>query len=193
VLLVGIDWAERHHDVCVMAADGRVLASDRVVDGVAGVARLHELIAVHADEPSEVVVGIETDRGLLVGVLVVAGYQVVAVNPLAASRYRERHTTRGPSRTGRMRGCWPIWSGPTGIITARCAATRALPRRSRCWPEGISSWSGRGSGRPTWSAAPCGLLPGGAGRLRRRPWRPGCGGCAQLGVDPGPGPRTGAC
>ena len=41
------------------------------------------------------VVGIETDRGLLVGALVAAGYQVVAVNPLAASRYRERHTISG--------------------------------------------------------------------------------------------------
>jgi Transposase len=93
VLLVGIDWAERHHDVCVMAADGQVLAGERIADGVAGVARLHELIAVRASEPAEVAVGIETDRGLLVGALVVAGYQVVAVNPLAASRYRERHTT----------------------------------------------------------------------------------------------------
>jgi hypothetical protein len=42
-----------------------------------------------------VVVGIETDRGLLVGALVAAGCQVVAVNPLAASRYRERHTISG--------------------------------------------------------------------------------------------------
>jgi transposase len=37
-------------------------------------------------------VGIESDRGPLVGALVAAGYQVIAVNPLAASRYRERHT-----------------------------------------------------------------------------------------------------
>jgi Transposase len=36
VLLVGIDWAERHHDVCVMAADGSVLARERITDGVAG-------------------------------------------------------------------------------------------------------------------------------------------------------------
>jgi transposase len=92
VLLVGIDWAERHHDVCLMAPDGQVLACERITDGVAGVARLHELIALHADALGEVVVGIETDRGLLVGALVAAGYQVVAVNPLAASRYRERHT-----------------------------------------------------------------------------------------------------
>ena len=76
--MVGIDWAERHHDVCVMAADGSVLARERIADGVAGVARLHELIASWAEEPAEVVVGIETDRGLLVGALVAAGYQVVA-------------------------------------------------------------------------------------------------------------------
>jgi transposase len=39
------------------------------------------------------VVGIETDRGLLVQALLVGGYQVYAINPLAASRYRDRHTT----------------------------------------------------------------------------------------------------
>jgi hypothetical protein len=95
VLLVGIDWGERHHDACVMATNGQVLARERIADGVAGVARLHELIASWAQEPAEVVVGIETDRGLLVGALVAAGYQVIAVNPLAASRYRERHTISG--------------------------------------------------------------------------------------------------
>jgi len=95
VLLVGIDWAERHHDVCLMTGDGQVLARERIADGVAGAGRLHELIAGHASDPAEVVVGIETDRGLLVGALVAAGYQVVAVNPLAASRYRERHTISG--------------------------------------------------------------------------------------------------
>jgi len=104
VLLVGIDWAERHHDVCVMAADGQVLAVERIADGMAGVARLHQLIAAHASEPAEVVVGIETDRGLLVGALVAAGYQVIAVNPLAASRYRERHTiSRAKSDRGDAR------------------------------------------------------------------------------------------
>jgi hypothetical protein len=95
VLLVGIDWAERHHDVCLMATDGRGLARERIADGVAGVARLHELIASRAEEPAQVVVGIEADRGLLVGALVAAGYQVIAVNRLAASRHRERHTISG--------------------------------------------------------------------------------------------------
>ncbi len=92
MIFVGIDWAEAHH-VCVLDEGGAVLAKGRVPDGVEGVARLHEMVAPHAEEPAEVAVGIETDRGLVVGALVGAGYLVYAVNPLAASRYRERHTT----------------------------------------------------------------------------------------------------
>ena len=67
----------------------------RVPEGIEGVARLHALIGDHTEDPLEVVVGIETDRGLVVGALVAAGYQLYAVNPLAVSRYRDRHTLSG--------------------------------------------------------------------------------------------------
>ena len=56
---------------------------------------MHELIAEHAEDPAQVVVGIETDRGLWVDALTAAGYQVFAVNPLAAARYRDRHHVSG--------------------------------------------------------------------------------------------------
>jgi hypothetical protein len=95
MVFVGIDWAEAHNDVVVMDEAGAVVASARVPVGVEGLARLHALVADHAAEPGEVVVGIELDRGLLVRALHAAGYQVYAINPLAASRYRERHTTSG--------------------------------------------------------------------------------------------------
>ena len=39
--------------------------------------------------------GIETDRGPWVAALAAAGYAVYAVNPLQASRYRERHGVSG--------------------------------------------------------------------------------------------------
>jgi transposase len=61
-----------------------------------------------------VMVEIETGRGLVVTALVAAGYQGFAVNPLASSRYRDRHGSSGakpdredakvladPVRTGR--------------------------------------------------------------------------------------------
>jgi transposase len=95
VIFVGIDWAEAHHDVCVLDEEGRVLAKGRVPEGVQGVGRLHAMVAEHAEDPGEIVVGIELDRGLLVGALVEAGYRVYAINPFAASRYRDRHATSG--------------------------------------------------------------------------------------------------
>jgi transposase len=100
-IFVGIDWAETHHDVCVLGEAGDRRAAMRISDDIAGVARLHELIAREIDDPSEVVIGIETDRGLLVTALVAAGYLVYAINPLAAARYRERFA---PSRAKSDRG-----------------------------------------------------------------------------------------
>ena len=95
MIFVGVDWAEAHHDVCVLDPTGGVLGRRRVADGVAGLAELHALLAEHIEEPEEVSVGIELDRGLLVQALVAAGYLVYAVNPLAAARYRERHAVSG--------------------------------------------------------------------------------------------------
>lgn len=95
MIFVGIDWAEAHHDVCLVDEAGAVLAKRRVAQGLEGVTKLHALIAEHTEDPGMVVIGIETDRGLLVGSLLAAGYQVFAINPLAANRYRERHVTSG--------------------------------------------------------------------------------------------------
>jgi Transposase/Transposase IS116/IS110/IS902 family len=95
VIFVGIDWAEAHHDVCVLDREGLVLAKGRVPDGIEGLRRIHQMVSDYAGEPSEVAVGIEIDRGLLVGALVAAGYRVYAVNPLAVSRYRDRHAPSG--------------------------------------------------------------------------------------------------
>ena len=92
---VGVDWAEDHHDVCVMDSDGKVLGTRRVAHSVTGIGELHALIGEHASEDDEVVVGIEIDRGLLVGSLVAAGYAVYAINPMAVARYRDRHVTSG--------------------------------------------------------------------------------------------------
>src|SRR5882762_2004099 len=95
MIFVGDDWAEDHHDVYVMDSAGARLAARRLPEGLTGISVLHELLAGQATEPDEVVVGIETDRGLWVDALVAAGYQVYAVNPLAVARYRDRHHVSG--------------------------------------------------------------------------------------------------
>lgn len=98
MLFVGDDWAEAHHDVEIQDETGRRLARRKLPEGVVGIGQLHALLADHLPvdaEPEQVVIGIETDRGPWVQALLAAGYQVFAINPLSAARYRERHVTSG--------------------------------------------------------------------------------------------------
>ena len=95
VIFVGNDWAEDHHDVHVMNAEGKRLRTKRLPEGLAGIAGMHELLAGLVEDPEQVVIGIETDRGLWVGALHAGGYQVYAINPLAVARYRYRHAVGG--------------------------------------------------------------------------------------------------
>jgi transposase len=93
-LFVGDDWAEDHHDIEVMDEAGAVLARRRLPEGPAGIAQLHELIGAHLPgdaADAEVLVGIERDHGPWVAALAAAGYAVFPVNPLQASRFRQRH------------------------------------------------------------------------------------------------------
>jgi hypothetical protein len=95
MIFVGVDWAETHHDICVLDEAGDVLARKRIPDTLQGVRGLHELLAPHAEDPGEVIVGIEKERGLIVTALLGANYDVYALNPMSVARYRERHVTSG--------------------------------------------------------------------------------------------------
>ena len=95
MIFVGDDWAEDHHDVHLMDETGARLASRRLPEGLAGIGEFHELLARHAEESDQVMIGIETDRGLWVTALVAAGYQCYAINPMAAARYHDRHHVSG--------------------------------------------------------------------------------------------------
>jgi transposase len=105
VLFVGDDWAEDHHDVEIVDDQGRRLARRRLPEGLDGITRLHALIAQFfpdewselepGEAASQVKVGIETDRGQWVQALIAAGYEVFAINPMSAARYRERHSSSG--------------------------------------------------------------------------------------------------
>ena len=62
MVFLGIDWAEAHHDVCLLDEQGKLLGKRRVVDGLEGVRQLHELVAEQVPEPEQVVVGIDRPR-----------------------------------------------------------------------------------------------------------------------------------
>ncbi|MEU1528763.1 IS110 family transposase [Streptomyces fagopyri] len=89
----GIDWAESHHDVALVDDAGQLLAKRRISDDAAGYQLLLDLLAEYGDSAeAPVPVAIETSHGLLVAALRTGSRQVFAVNPLAAARYRDRHS-----------------------------------------------------------------------------------------------------
>ncbi len=89
----GIDWASDHHDIAVVDETGSLLARARIDDSAEGFDQLLQILAEHDDSPQDLIpVAIETSRGLLVACLRATGRPVYAINPMAAARYRDRHT-----------------------------------------------------------------------------------------------------
>src|SRR3546814_3061195 len=95
-LYCGIDWAENHHDFAILNDLGEVVSRGRVDNDAAGFARLLEAFAEAGDTAENLIpVGIETDHGLWVAALRASGRVIYQINPLAASRYRSRHSVSG--------------------------------------------------------------------------------------------------
>ncbi|MFQ3560203.1 IS110 family transposase [Streptomyces gramineus] len=93
MIYCGIDWAENHHDVALVDDSGQLVAKVRITDDVVGYGQLLDLLVEHGDSAEEPIpVAIETSRGLLVATLRSGTRSVYAINPLAAARYRDRHS-----------------------------------------------------------------------------------------------------
>ncbi|MEU6497316.1 IS110 family transposase [Streptomyces sp. NPDC046984] len=93
LIYCGIDWAERTHDVALVDDSGQLLAKRHITDDATGYKILLDLLAEYGDsQENPIPVAIETSRGLLVAVLRTGKRQVFAINPMAAARYRDRHS-----------------------------------------------------------------------------------------------------
>jgi transposase len=89
----GIDWAEDHHDVALVDAEGALVAQRRISDDAVGFGLFLELLVDAGDSAEDPIpVAIETTRGLLVACLRATGREVYAINPKAVDRYRDRHS-----------------------------------------------------------------------------------------------------
>ena len=93
---VGIDWATRQHQICVLEGDGEVVAERQVDHSGAGIADLcawlHELSGGH---PERVHAAIEMPHGAVVEMLLEREVQVYAINPKQLDRFRDRFTVAG--------------------------------------------------------------------------------------------------
>lgn len=92
----GIDWASDHHDVAIVDDDGKLISKRRLSNDPAGLRDLLELLTQHDTGPdTPIPIAIETAQGLFPTAIIAAGYPLFAINPLAASRYRDRHAVSG--------------------------------------------------------------------------------------------------
>jgi len=96
MLLVGIDWADDHHDICFVDETCQDLSSIldrfRIPHSADGFELLHEKLRQREAAPDQICVAIETPHGLLVHDLIRYGCRVYAINPKSVSRYRDRHS-----------------------------------------------------------------------------------------------------
>jgi transposase len=88
-VFVGIDWASRAHELCVVDEEGAVVSRFGFAHSERGIGEALERLRQLGD-PGEVQVAIERPDGLLVGRLLDAGHPVVRIHPNAFHAARPR-------------------------------------------------------------------------------------------------------
>jgi transposase len=91
---VGIDWATRSHQVCLIAGSGAPQQREFAHTGD-GLAQLSTWLQRHASKPELIAVAIEVPHGPVVETLVEHGLAVFSLNPKQLDRFRDRHTVAG--------------------------------------------------------------------------------------------------
>ncbi|MGD8278511.1 MAG: IS110 family transposase [Gemmatimonadota bacterium] len=95
-VLVGIDWATRAHQICVLTPAGEIVqekAVDHNASAIHGFLQtLLRRVGGHADR---IAVAIEIPRGALVETLLERGLHVYTLNPKQVDRFRDRHSVAG--------------------------------------------------------------------------------------------------
>lgn len=92
MLYIGIDWADDHHDVCLVDETGKRVGEFRISHSSEGLEDLLiRLRRVEAD-PVNWKIAIERPNGILVDFLLGQGVKVYPIPPQQAERFRERYT-----------------------------------------------------------------------------------------------------
>jgi transposase len=89
-VMVGVDWGDAAHAVCVIDAGGQVLEQFAVGHDRAGLATLGTRLQHHG-AAAEIAIAIERPSGLLVDALVDAGFRVVPIHPNLLKACRPRY------------------------------------------------------------------------------------------------------
>jgi transposase len=91
MIYVGIDWADDHHDIAITDDSAETLSKFQISHDSSGFTKLHAQLASFKQSPDQILVALETNRGLLVHDLLRSGYLVYAINPKAVNRFKDRY------------------------------------------------------------------------------------------------------
>jgi transposase len=93
---VGIDWATRRHEVCVLKGTGAVLGKRSVPNTAAGLDDLVQwLLRLAGGDATTLAVAIERPDGPVVETLLDREIAVYCLNPKQLDRFRDRHCVAG--------------------------------------------------------------------------------------------------
>ncbi len=95
-VLVGIDWATRAHEVCVLDGQRQILGRKSFLNNPTGLeALVGWLIELAGGDPAAVAVAIERPDGLVVEALLDRKIAVFTLNPKQLDRFRDRFSAAG--------------------------------------------------------------------------------------------------
>ena len=86
---VGLDWADTHHDVEVLDEAGKRVGVRRFAHSQPGLNELKAFLLAIAASPDQLACIVETTHGLLITLLLEAGFPVYPVNPKTANQLRK--------------------------------------------------------------------------------------------------------
>lgn len=89
--LIGLDWSETAHMVCIINQEGRHLALFPIPHTPEGFARLETEVHKLGATAAQCLAAVETAHNLIVDFLWSRGFTVYVIPPKAVSRYRDRH------------------------------------------------------------------------------------------------------
>ena len=93
---VGVDWATRQHQICVLDGDGKVVGERQVAHSGTGIGDLCKwLDELSGGHLASVHAAIEMPHGAVVEALLERDVQVYSINPKQLDRFRDRFTAAG--------------------------------------------------------------------------------------------------
>ena len=101
---IGIDWSEKHHNVCILNKAGASLNRFQVAHTLAGFQRLEQQLAQVNEVAADCLVGIETHHNTLVDFLGSRGYTLYILPPKQVKSNRGRHRALFVGHLGRSLG-----------------------------------------------------------------------------------------